>query len=127
MRIQINQRVKWIGILVLCGLAAGLLSSCDDDRYDYTPPAGMGALIIENYTGDRVLVYIDGVQAESVSSGGQGTYDVLPGVRRIALDSEDILRSWAGDVDLLEGRRSIMELRGSSFQLEVFDVTLYFD
>jgi len=53
--------------------------------------------------------------------------DVLPGVRRVAVDSEDILRSWAGDVDLLEGRRTIMELRGETYRLETFDVTLYFN
>ena len=115
------------GILLLGVLLAGWLSACDDDRYDYDPPEGYGALIIENYTGDRVRVYVDGVQTNSVSSGGQGTYDILPGVRRIALDSEDILRSWGGDVDLLEGRRTIMELRGNSFRYEIFDVTLFFD
>jgi len=127
MKKQAHRVVQWSKILVLGMLFVLLLSGCDDARYDYTPPEGMGALIIENYTGDSVRVYIDGVQVETVSSGGQRIYDVLPGVRRVALDSEDILRSWAGDVDLLEGRRTIMELRGSNLQLEAFDVTLFFD
>jgi hypothetical protein len=128
---QSKRTGKWVGILLLgvllAGLLSGLLSGCDDARYDYNPPPGMGALIIENYTGDRVRVYIDGNQTNSVSSGGQGVLDVLPGVRRVAVDSEDILRSWAGDVDLLEGRRTIMELRGNTVRYEAFDVTLYFD
>jgi len=118
---------KWSASLGLCGLLAGGLAGCDDSLYDYTPPAGFGALIVDNFTGDRIRVYIDGQETETVSSGKHRIYDRLPGLHRVALDSEDIRRSWADDVDILEGRRTVMEVRGDSINLEAFDVRVFFD
>lgn len=113
---------RFLACLVLLGGLAG----CDDD-WDYTPPEGMGALIIDNFTGERVRVYLDGAEVNSVSSGHHRTYDLAPGVIRVALDSEDIQRAWADDVDVLEGRLTIMELRSSTYDWYEFDVQIYFD
>jgi len=49
MKSQLKRAGVWAGILLGSMVLLGLLSSCDDDRYDYTPPAGMGALIIGLY------------------------------------------------------------------------------
>jgi len=118
---------KRLGVLLLFVAMAWMVAGCDDSEFDYEPPAGKGALIVDNFTGDRVLVYIDGEEMERVSSGRHRAYDCLPGVRRVALDSEDIRRSWAGDVDILEGRRTVAEVRGDYVELDYFDVRVFFD
>lgn len=117
---------KWMGLIPL-GLAVGLAAGCDDTEFDRDPPSGQGSMIVDNFTGDRLRVYIDGEEAERVSVGKHRYYDCAPGVYRVALDGDDIRRSWAGDVDVLEGRRTVLEVRGYSGDYGSFDVQTYFD
>ncbi len=117
---------KWIWILPV-SLAAGLVAGCDDSEFDRDPPEGQGSMIVDNYTGDRVRVYIDGERADSVGEGDHRYYDLDPGVYRVALDGDDTDRSWAGDVDVLENRRTVLEVRGYSGDYHEFDVRIYFD
>lgn len=126
MNVFTQKLCRWIGI---CSIAvvAGMAAGCDDSEYDRDPPKGQGSLIVDNFTGDRVLVYVDGVEVDGVSSGRHRFYDLDPGLYRIALDGDDVRRSWADDVDVLEGRRTVLEVRGTSIQYNVFDVRIYFD
>ena len=110
-----------LGLLALAGLAAG----CDDDDYRHTPPPGQGTLVVDNLTSERVRVYIDGERMENVGAGDHRYYDLEPGVSRVALDGSDTDRSWAGDVDVLESRRTVLEVRGDSY--DTYDVRGYFD
>jgi hypothetical protein len=126
MNFRANQLCKWIGVLSI-SLATGLIAGCDDTEFDREPPAGQGSLIVDNFTGDRVRVYIEGVEDRSVSSGDHRYYDREPGVYRVALDGDDIRRYWAGDVDVLEGRRTVLEVRGYSSDFNSFDVRIYLD
>lgn len=120
---RIGNRFGILAIFLAMGMAAG----CDDTEFDRDPPAGQGTLIVDNFTGDRVRVYIDGDEVDSVSSGKHRYYDRDPGVYRVALDGDDVNRSWAGDVDVLEGRRTVVEVRGYSSDYDLFAVQIYFD
>ena len=115
-----------LGILVAAGLT-GLLSGCDDSRFDRDPPEGMGTLVMDNYTGDRLLVYIDGLECDSTSAGDYRYYDLVPGVHRVVLDGDDTDRAWAGDVDILEGRRTVLEVRTQYLQSDNYEIELYLD
>ncbi len=126
MSIQTGRLFRWCGVLAV-SLAAGWAAGCDDSEFDRDPPEGQGSLIVDNYTGDRVRVYIDGEQVESVSAGDHEYYDRDPGVYRVALDGDDTNRSWAGDVDILENRRTVLEVRGAAFDYEDYDIRIYFD
>ena len=46
---------------------------------------------------------------------------------RVALDGDDTDRSWADDVDVLEGRLTVLEVRSAAFEYDDFDVRIYFD
>jgi hypothetical protein len=122
---------RWKGLCAAGGMMLAalmlVLAGCDDDRYDHEPPEGQGALYVENTTGDRVRVYIDGAEQERVRAGKNRYYDLDPGTRRLVLDGDDVQRSWVGDVEILEGRRTILEVRVSSVNYGRFEVYAYFD
>jgi len=115
---------RW-GVAAALAVVLPWLSGCDEDEYDHDPPAGQGTLVVDNFTGDRVEVYIDGMEVESVRSGKHRYYDLAPGVHRIALDGDDTRRFWADDIDILEGRLTVLEVRGYSGSS--YDVWIYFD
>jgi hypothetical protein len=117
-------RLKGLGLAM--ALVALLAAGCDETRYSRDPPPGLGTLYVENYTGDRLHVYVDGVQQESVPQAKQRHYDLEPGIRRVALDGDDIPRSWVGDVDVLEGRRTVLEVDSASYY-GAFTVRFFFD
>ena len=108
-------------------LAAALpwLAGCEDTEYDHDPPEGQGALVVDNSTGDRIYVYVDGMEVDSVRSGKHRYYDLEPGVHRVALDGDDTRRFWANDVDVLEGRLTVLEVLGDSGGS--YDVRVYLD
>lgn len=110
----------------LLGLALSLMG-CGSDRYDHDPPHGQGAIIVDNFTGDRIRVYVDGERLSDTRRGRSRAYDLQPGVYRVALDSGERYRSWADDVDVLEGRLTILEVRGDVGDYRHFDVYAYFD
>ena len=86
-----------------------------------------GAIVVDNYTGDRVYVYINGREEGSVGGDNHEYYDREPGLYRVALDGDDSHRSWAADVDVLEGRLTVLKVRGYSGDYDHFDVEVYFD
>lgn len=124
-----SQRQRGYGVAVLLGWAVAgiLLGGCKDSRYDREPPPGLGTLYVENYTGSRVEVFIDGAQAESVGRGKRRYYDLMPGVHRLAFNNPDIPRAWVGDIDVLEGRRTVVEVRTAFDAQYVYDIRFFFD
>ena len=126
MNTYMRRGCRWIGLLPLLW-ASALLAGCDDTEFDRDPPAGQGSLIVDNFTGDRVYVYVNGMEVEHVSAGKHRYYDMAPGVYRVALDGDDTHRSWTGDVDVLEDRRTVLEVRSYAGDYVFFDVQLYFD
>ena len=46
---------------------------------------------------------------------------------RVVLDGEDTDRAWADDVDVLEGRLTVLEVREHALDYRDFDVREYFE
>ena len=116
--------------LALGFLLAGTLpwlAGCDETEYDYDPPAGQGSLVVDNFTGERIDVFIDGLEVDRVSSGKHRYYDLEPGVHRVAFDGDDSDRFWAEDVDILEERLTVLEVEANYDGTGTFAVRIHFD
>ncbi len=126
MKNQAKQIVRWIGAGMLIW-SAGLLAGCDDSNFNHDPPPGQGTLVVDNWTWDRLQVYIDGRLQESVTSDKHRYYDLRPGQHRVVLDGDDTDRLWADDVDVLEGRLTVLEVQDDSRDYDDFDVRIYLE
>ena len=115
-----------MGILALTA-GAGMLAGCDDNEFDHDPPAGQGTLVVDNWTWDRVQVYIDGHLDESVTSDKHRYYDLRPGQYRVALEGDDTDRLWIDDVDVLEDRLTVLQVEDDRNDYNEFDVRIYLD
>lgn len=100
------------------------LSGCDGggDEYDHHPPAGMGSLIVDNRTAADIRVFIDGRFAGRAGDWDNTSFDFAPGAYRLVLDEADGRRSYSGDLDILDSRRTIIEVRpgGSLYTFDAF-------
>ena len=117
--------------LLLIALSASLsltLLGCDsDDDFDHDPPAGKGTLYVVNRTPNDCDVFIDGQQQRGVDGNDDEWYDLNPGLPRVVVDQDDSDRVFRGDVDILEGQRTILELSVDPNDLNRFDAYIYFD
>lgn len=106
-----------------CALALGL-AACERD-WDHTPPDGQGSVIVDNRTADEVDVYLDGRATNRVDDFDHEVFDYAPGVVRVVLDEAHGRRAWGGDVDVIEGKLTVLEVteRGGSG----YDVRITFD
>jgi hypothetical protein len=117
----------------LLPIAIGWLATgCDDDDHelgDYTPPAGKGTLTVDNQTVTDIEVYVDGIPLPRVNDGKFRRYDLEPGTHRLVLaDDEDEIRSHAMDLDILQGRQTILDVTTDSDLLRRrFDVQAFID
>lgn len=104
------KRIRGLGMCVaLAGWLCG--AGCEsDDLPDHEPPPGRGSLIVDNRTVYRLDVYLDGQNRGSVDDFDTQVYDLFPGVHRLVLDpDEDFPDTAAADVDILEGRRTVVQ------------------
>lgn len=101
--------------LMVCLLMSVMLAcvvGCeDDDDYDYDPPDGLGAILIDNRTFNDIYVYIDGQEQVRSPYRGERAYDQTPGVVRVLLDERGGDRFWSEDVDVLEGRTTVIRVQ----------------
>ena len=121
--------MKGLGMLAMAAMVTTWSAGCDDDDddYDHASPAGMGTLVVDNNTPDRVRVFVDGVSVQSVGKGDKRYYDLDPGDYRIALDGEDTDRFWTGDADILQGRLTILKVSDDLGDFDDFDVDFDYD
>lgn len=117
---------KWAGLWIVA-VVVGLAAGCDDSDFDHDPPAGQGSLIVDNLTGYRMHVYINGQSVGDVSAGDDEYFDRWPGLCRVVIDGEDADQSWGDEVDILEGRLTVLEVRPEYGSYNAFDVNVYFD
>lgn len=110
-----------LGTILMLGLCA-----CDYDHWNHKPPAGMGSIIVDNRTADGVNVYLDGYYTNRVSDFDNEAFDLTPAVHRVVLDEARGIRAWRGDVDVLEGKLTVLEVN-SGFYGSDYDVRIYFD
>ena len=121
---------RWVRAWGAAGILSGMLlvaGGCEDDEFDHDPPEGMGTLVVDNWTSDRIYVYIDGEEKESVTDDKHRYYDLAPGVYRVVLEGDDNDRTWRDDVDVLDDRLTVLHVREAAFDPDDFDVHEYFD
>ena len=115
--------LRWRCLLAAAAVGVSiLLTGCeDDDDFDHDPPDGQGAIIIDNDGFRDLLVYIDGIYLGKVRDGHRVAFDRMPGVYRIVLDESGSDRDYRDDVDVLDGRLTVLEVTGG----EIFGDDLY--
>lgn len=114
--------------LAAVSLAGLMFTSCDldnDDDRDHVPPAGYGALLVDNNTSRDLRVYINGEEKGKVGDYADHAFDLTSGVYRIVLDQRDSDASWRDDVDIIEGRLTVLDV-ADGFDEEL-DVRVFFD
>jgi len=112
------------GVLMLLSYAG-----CKDEGYhDHVPSSGNGSLIIDNNSGDEISVFVDGVRVAGVSGGDYQIVDLAPGFFRVVLSADHVDRSYRDDVDILQGRLTILDVKASSADnYYYYDVVTTFD
>jgi len=111
-----------LAIVLLLGVC--VWSGCEDDDdkiYDHVPPEGKGTLVVDNDTADDINVYVNGVRKTRAGDGSESFTELDPGLYRVVLDGEDD-RSWRNDVDILEGRLTILHVRTDFSHPREYDV-----
>lgn len=118
---------RWM-MIPACAL---LMAGCDydnDNDEDYDPPAGQGALLVDNNTSDEIRVYIDGVERGRVDDYSDRPFDATPGVHRVVLDQVNGDRNYRDDIDIIEGRLTVLDVQADyDFGDDDYDVEIFFD
>jgi len=112
--------------LVALGVAGCDYDNDNDD--DYEPPAGRCALLVDNNTSDEIRVYVDGEQRGRVDDYSDRPFDLEPGVHRVVLDQVNGDRNFRDDVDIIEGRLTVLDVQTDcDFGDDDYDVEIFFD
>lgn len=117
----------YLGGLALLGglfLAGGCFG---DDDFDHRPPAGQGSVVVDNRTGRDLNVFIDGIQVDRVGARRWRAYDRDPGVYRVVLEERNGIRNFRDEVDVLDGRLTILDATIDTQRRERISVYIYFD
>ena len=121
-----KRRFFFLPALLATSLTALLFTSgCewdDDDEFDHNPPAGQGSIVIDNFTYSDIEFFVNGVLVGKINDDDDRAFDFAPGVYRVVLNDEDDQRNWAADVDVLEGRLTILTVRIDSSGFYDYDV-----
>jgi hypothetical protein len=104
------------------------LAGCEGDNNhdDHDPPPGKGSIIVDNHTADDLAVYVDGQRVADVDDYDDKALDFKPAVHRVVLDQRGGTGNWRGDVDVVEGRRTILDITIRPGDSE-YDVEIFFD
>ncbi len=103
------------------------LTGCDDGHDDYNPPAGYGALMLDNQSPTDIKLYVDGVYVGKVGDYSDKHYDFKPGVYRVVLDEHDGNRNWSREVDILDGRVTVLKATLDVWDSHDYRVSVDFD
>lgn len=102
-----------------------ILTGCDDDDIDREVQPGQGVIFINNNTASDLIVFINGERFQTVQDFSDRSYDLDPGVYRVVLDDADSDRSYRDDVDVIEGRITVLDVATESFGDDL-DVEVFF-
>jgi hypothetical protein len=118
---------RWMMLPLLALGVAGCDYDNDNDD-DYDPPAGRGALLVDNNTSDEIRVYVDGEQLGRVDDYSDRPFDLEPGVHRVVLDQVNGDRNFRDDIDIIEGRLTVLDVQTDfDFGDDDYDVEIFFD
>jgi hypothetical protein len=106
-----------------------ILSGCDrwDDGVDHHPPDGQAALAITNRTAHDLRVYLDGNLLMTAGDWETAIRDLAPGTARLVLDERGGDRYDARDIDLMEGRVTVVEVEESLYNAGRYDIFVHLD
>lgn len=133
-----NTRVGWC-IAGVCrrwvlGMAALLLmllgAGCDEESdgdFDFVPSAGKGGLVVENNTASDINLYLNGISRGEVDDDSYLPVEVTPGVYRIVLDEDDGDRQYGADIDILEGRLTVVRVYIETGSYDEYRVRIEFE
>lgn len=119
----------WSRVVMMLGLAF-MLSGCEDaeDDFDMTLEDGKGALIVQNLSGSDFNVFVEGVRIGEVDSNDHLATELDPGVVRVFLCEQDgDHRGYGEDLDILEGRRTIVRIQRDDDDWNDYDITIEYD
>ena len=108
-----TQRWRILAHAMVLVTALGLCtaSDCDDDDdFDHDPAPGKGALVIDNNTRNDIGVFADGNFIGEADDNDVDEFDLDPGVYRVVLEERGGDHNWHGDIDILEGRNTILDV-----------------
>ena len=94
---------------------------------DHVPPAGQGSLVIDNLTDTDADVFVDGTARGRAGDDSVRTIDLAPGLYRVVLDEVDGHRAYRADIDVLDGKLSVLEVRTESGDFDSYKVSLRCD
>jgi hypothetical protein len=118
-----SQWLVFPALLAVWLMAAG----CDDPNdYDFKPSDGKGALIVDNISPDDIDVFVDGVRLGQVGDNDDRAFELAPGLHRVVLEEEDGRRDAADDIDILEGRLTVLRVSLPAFSSDRYDVSVDF-
>jgi len=106
-----------------------LVTGCDweDDQVsDHKPPDGQGSIVVDNNTAEDIKVYIDGTRQSDTRDFDDRAYDLDPGLYRVVLDEDDGDRTYRDDIDVIEGRLTILDVSADPFDNDDYDVEVFF-
>jgi hypothetical protein len=97
-----------------------LLTGCEyeEDYLDHVPPAGKGSLVVENNTAHDIDLFLNGEFATTVGDYRDRIIDFQPGVHRLVMDEDGGDTTFRSDIDILEGRLTILRVRVEAFNPE---------
>jgi hypothetical protein len=109
-------------------LVSTLFTGCEDeDDFSYSPAGGFGALIIDNYTDDDISVFVDGTERPETKDSSWKGYDVEPGLRRLFLEQQGGDHAYIGEIDILEGRKTIVDVYFSPDSIYLYEIRVSID
>jgi len=116
-------------VMCLCLTIPFLGTGCDDDDddYDHNPPENMGSLIVDNQTDNDMAVYIDGFEQDKTDEDDWRAYDLIPGEHRVFLREKGGDRRSDFELDILEGRLTIVDVQGESYGQDRYDYFVRYD
>lgn len=98
----------------------------EDDYLDHVPPEDLGSMIIDNKTYDEINLYVNGDYTSQVGEYRERIFDLAPGIYRVVLDEEDGNRTYREDIDVLEGRLTVLQVR-EDFSSSEYNVDIFFE
>lgn len=112
-------------------MAVAILSAagCDWEASttDHDPKPGKGAIVIENNTGSKINVYIDGRSFGQAGDFDEKAIDLNPGVYRVVLDESGGSRTYRDDVDVILGKNTILDVAADPFDTTRYDVAVFIE
>jgi len=130
MRCDMSHRSSRKAPVFLAAVAALSLSllGCDDSHndFDHDIPPGKGTIFVDNNSPNGVEVFIDGVDQGKVGNGNADPFDLDPGTHRVVLNQHSSDRAWNDFVDVLVGKKTILDVTNDPNDYNALDVYVYF-